>query len=164
MMSQDLLTALAVAGSLAVVGAAEAAPAADKSAITATIKADAARMIAGINAHDVTEATAFDAPDVISMEAGRPSSVGAEADRSGLAMAFKAVPSWRLVVIDETVDVADSGEMAVYRCTANQEFADASGTPMTEKMNYIANFHRGADGTWRVTWSIVAPTEKPHKK
>ncbi len=163
-MPRHLLTAFAIAGSLALAGAAQASPAADKAAIAATIRADVGRMIAGVNAHDPSRATAFDAPDIVSMEAGRDSSVGAGADRSGMAMVFKYVPSWRLTVIDDTVDVADSGEMAIYRCTANQEFTSDDGTPMIEKMNYIANFRRGADGAWRVTWSMVAPMEKPRKK
>ena len=163
-MPRYLLTALAAAGSLALAGVSQASRAVDKAAIAATIRADVARMIAGINAHDASQATALDAPDILSMEAGRDSSVGADADRAGMAMVFRAVPSWRLTVIDQTVDVADSGEMAVYRCTADQEFAADDGTPMIEKMNYIASFRRGADGAWRVTWSMVAPTEKPHKK
>ena len=91
-------------------------------------------------------------------------SIGADADRSGMAMAMKYVPSWRLEVIDEWVDVADSGDLAVYRCTANQEFTGDGGAPMIEKMNYLAEFRRQADGGWRVAWSMVAPIEKPHKK
>jgi ketosteroid isomerase-like protein len=147
---------------LAIATAASSAP--DPAAIATTIKEDVARMIAGINAHDPAQATALDAPDIISMEAGRPSSVGADADRSGLAMVFKYVPTWRLTVIEATVDVADSGEMAVYRCTANQEFTGDDHKAMIEKMNYIAGFKRAADGSWRVAWSMVAPMEKPHPK
>ena len=158
------LSAFTAAISLALAWAAHASPVADKAAIAATTKGDVARIIAGINAHDATQATAFDAPDFISMEAGRPSSIGADADRTGLAMVFKAEPTWRLTVIDEAVDVADSGEMAVYRCTADQEFTAEDGTAMIEKMNYIASFRRNADGAWQVAWSMVAPIEKPHKK
>src|SRR3569832_1100962 len=64
--------------------AAPAAAAPSKSAIAATIKADVAQLVAGIYAHDVARATAFDAPDLVSMEGGRPPSIGAQADREGL--------------------------------------------------------------------------------
>lgn len=162
-MKQSAMTALAVAGLLALPTAARAT-APDKANIAETIRADVARMIAGINAHDAVQATTFDAPDIISMEAGRSSTVGVDADRAGMAMVFKYVPTWRLTVIDATVDVADSGEMAVYRCTANQAFTGDDGTPMIEKMNYIAAFRRDARGAWKVAWSMVAPMEKPHKR
>ncbi|QUD90180.1 YybH family protein [Phenylobacterium montanum] len=165
-MSRAVLVAaaLGLAASFGWAAAASAAPPDDKAAIAAVIRADVARMIAGINAHDAGEATKFDAPDMVSMEAGRPSSFGADADRAGLAMVMKYEPSWRVTVVDETVDVADSGELAVYRCTANQEFTSADGAPMIEKMNFLAGFKRKADGVWRVTWSMVAPMEKPHRK
>ena len=156
-------TLLALAVGLAAASA-DASVAADRGAIAATIKADVAEMIAGINAHDADRATAFDAPDMISMEAGRASAVGADADKAGLAMVFKYEPSWRLSVIDAQVDVAQSGELAIYRCTANQEFTADDGAPMIEKMNYIAAFRRDASGAWKVAWSMVAPMEKPHRK
>lgn len=163
-MPKHIFAAVAILSSIALAPAARTAPVVDKPAIAATIKADVAKMIAGINAHDAQKATVFDAPDIVAMEAGRPSSLGADADKSGMTMAMKYVPSWRLDVIDEWVDVADSGDLAVYRCTANQEFTSDDGAPMIEKMNYLAEFRRQADGSWRVAWSMVAPIEKPHKK
>jgi ketosteroid isomerase-like protein len=158
-----ITAAVALVATVSFGAEARAAPQ-DTPAVEAIIKADVASMIAGINGHDASRATQFDAPDIISMEAGRVSSVGSEADKAGLAMAMKHEPSWRLAVIDETVDVAASGDLAVYRCTANQEFTGDDGTPMTERMNYLAEFRRQADGGWRVSWSMVAPMEKPHKK
>ena len=85
-----------------------------------------------------------------------------------MAMAMKYVPSWRIGVIEERADVADSGDLAVYRCTANQEFTgDDGAAPMIEKTNLVSPRGirgRQVDGTWRVAWSMVAPMEKPHKK
>ena len=143
--------------------AAPAAAAPSKSAIAAAIKADVAQMIAGINAHDVARATAFDAPDLVSMESGRPPSVGAQADREGLGMAFKASPSWRLKLIDETVDVAGAGDMAIYRSTYDEDSVD-KGRPMTHRVNFVAGFRHDADGAWRVHWSVVAAQQKSHPK
>jgi ketosteroid isomerase-like protein len=143
--------------------AAPAAAAPPKSAIAAVIKADVAQIVAGINAHDVARATAFDAPDLVSMESGRPPSVGAQADRDGLGMAFKASPSWRLNLIDETVDVADAGDMAVYRSTYDED-STLDGRPMTHRVNFVAGFRRESDGAWRVHWSVVAAQTRSHAR
>jgi ketosteroid isomerase-like protein len=118
-------------------------------------------MIAGINAHDPVRATMFDAPGIISMESGRPPSVGAEADRQGISMAFRHTPDWRVRLIDETVDVAGSGDMATYRSTYWQDSSN-HGQAMTQRVNFIAGFHKQRDGSWKITWSVVCNQERPH--
>ena len=133
------------------------------SQIAATIRADVAEQIAGINAHDAARATAFEAADIISMESGRPASVGRDADMAGIKMAFQREPTWHLSLVDEAVDVARSGDMAVYRSTYNQD-STQSGVPATQRVNYIALFKRQADGTWKIAWSVVSNIEKSHKK
>lgn len=143
--------------------AAPSAAAPSQAEIARTIKADVAEMVAGINAHDVARATAFDAPDLVSMESGRKPSFGAQADHDGLAMAFKYAPSWRLSLIDETVDVAKSGDMAVYRSTYNEDSTN-NGVAMTHTVNFIAGFERQSDGGWKVAWSVVCAQSPSHKK
>jgi ketosteroid isomerase-like protein len=96
-------------------------PRAAQAAIAARIKADVAEIIAGINSKDINQATKFDAPDLISMESMRPPSIGAKADRDGLSMAFKSTPSWHLSLVEEAVDVAKAGDMAIYRSTYNED-------------------------------------------
>jgi ketosteroid isomerase-like protein len=140
----------------------QSAAAPSQAAIAATIKADVAEMIAGINSKQIDKATKFDAPDLVSMESGREPSVGAKADRDGLSMVFKYEPSWHLTLLDETVDVAKSGDMATYRGTY-QEDSLHDGVPFTHKGNYIAGFRRDADGQWRMHWSVVA-WQSPSKK
>ena len=78
----------------------------DQSAIAKTIKAAVAQVVAGINAHDPIKTTAYDAPDIISIECGSPSTVGIEADREGFRLGFQHDPLWKVSLIDETVDVA----------------------------------------------------------
>ena len=153
-----------IAISLALVGTAGSAVAAGDSTtqIAKTIEADVAQMIAGINAHDADKATQFDAPDIVSMEAGRAPSIGKEADREGLGMAFKYAPSWHVRLIDELVDVSAGGDMAIYRSTYYQDSTD-NGAPMTQKVSFVAGFRKQADGTWKISWSVVAPQERPHK-
>lgn len=132
-------------------------------AIATQIKADVAEIVAGINTKDIHKATKFDAPDVVSMESMRAPSVGAEADHDGLLMTFKYAPSWHLTMIDETVDVAGSGDMAVYRGTYAEDSL-RNGVPYTHKGNYIAGFERDPDGLWRVHWSVVSWQSPSQKK
>lgn len=155
---------LAMAGALAAASG-NAAPlsVANQSVIAAQIKADVAEMIAGINTKDVDKATKFDAPELMAMESGRTPSVGAKADHDGLSMVFKYVPSWHLTMVDETVDVAASGDMAVYRSTCREDSLH-DGVPFTHDGNYIAGFRRDPDGMWRVHWSVVSWQSPSHKK
>ena len=135
----------------------------DAAAIANTIKADVAQLIAGLNAHDAARTTAYDAPDVVSMECGRPSTIGADADREGLKIGFAQNPLWRVRLIDETVDVARSGDMAVYRGTYHEDSSRA-GVPMTHTMNFLAEFKRQRDGSWMIAWYVVSGMEPSHPR
>ncbi len=135
---------------------------ATQSAIASQIKAEVAEIVAGINAKDIEKATKFDAPDLISMESMRAPSFGAKADRDGLSMTFKYAPSWHLSLIDEAVDVAKAGDIAVYRSTYSENTM-RDGVPYTHKGNYLAGFKRDSDGIWRVHWSVVC-WQSPSKK
>lgn len=154
-----LLLAFAAAGTASSTGAGSV----DTAVIAETVKTDVAQLIAGINAHDAAKATAYDAPNVISMECGRPTTIGVEADREGLKMGFAHNPLWRVSLIDETVDVAGSGDLAVYRGTYNEDSSRA-GVPMTHKMNFIAEFRRQSDGSWKIAWYIVSNMGQSHPK
>ena len=136
---------------------------ADQAAIAQTIKADVAQLVAGLNAHDAVKTTAYDAPDIVSIECGSPSTVGAEADRDGFTTGFARDPLWRVSLIDETVDVAGSGDMAVYRGTYNEDHGRA-GVLLTHKTNFIAEFKRQRDRSWKMVWYSVSNMEQSHPK
>ena len=135
----------------------------DQSAIAETIKAAVAQVVAGINAHDPIKTTAYDAPDIISMECRSPSTVGIEADREGFRLGFQHDPLWKVSLIDETVDVARDGDMAVYRGAYNEDNG-SDGVLMTHKTNFIAEFKRQSDGSWRIVWYSVSNMERSHPK
>jgi ketosteroid isomerase-like protein len=78
-------------------------------------------------------------------------------------MTFKYAPSWHLSMIEEAVDVAKSGDMAVYRGTYSEN-STRDGVAYTHKGNYLAGFRRDADGIWRVHWSVVSWQSPSHKK
>ena len=147
-----------------VIGVAYApAHAATPSSIETKIKSEVGEIVAGINSKDIDKATKYDAADLVSMESGRAPSVGAKADREGLIMAFKYAPEWHLNLIDESVDVAKAGDMAVYRGTYAED-STRDGVPFTHTGNYIAGFKHDPDGVWRVHWSVVAWQSASHKK
>jgi ketosteroid isomerase-like protein len=135
----------------------------DQSAIAKTIKAAVAQVVAGINAHDPIKTTAYDAPDIISIECGSPSTVGIEADREGFRLGFQHDPLWKVSLIDETVDVARGGDLVVYRGTYNEDNGH-DGVLMTHRTNFIAEFKRQSDGSWKIVWYSVSNMERSHPK
>ncbi len=149
----------------AVAGTESSAPAVsvDTTVIAETIKMDVAQLVAGINAHDAVKTTAYDAPNIISMECGSPSTFGVEADREGFKRGFARDADWRVSLIDETVDVASSGDLAVYRGTYNEDNSRA-GVLLTHKTNFLAEFNRQSDGSWKIVWYSVSNMEQSHPK
>jgi ketosteroid isomerase-like protein len=154
-----LLLAFAAAGTVSSTAAASV----DTEAIAKTIKTDVVQLVAGLNAHDAVKTTAYDAPNIISMECGSPSTIGVEADREGFKMGFAHDPLWKVSLIDETVDVASSGDLAVYRGTYNEDHSRA-GVLMTHKTNFIAEFKRQNDGSWKIVWYSVSNMEQSYPK
>lgn len=154
-----LLVALVLAWTEPVI----AATAVDTAAVAESIKRDVAQLVAGLNAHDADRTTAYDAENVISMECGSPSSVGIEVDRQGFKRGFARDPDWRVSLIDETVDVPASGDLAIYRGTYNEDNGQA-GVLTTHKTNFIAEFKRQSDGSFKMAWYIVANMEPSHRK
>ena len=135
----------------------------DTTVIAETIKKDVAQLVAGLNAHDEVKTTAYDATNIVSMECGSPSTIGIEADREGFKTGFAHDPDWRVSLIDETVDVASSGDLAVYRGIYNEDNGRA-GVLMTHKTNFIAEFKRQSDGSWKIVWYSVSNMEQSHPK
>ena len=131
--------------------------------VDAKIRSEVAEIIAGINTKDIDQATKYDAPDLVSMESGRPPSSGSKADHDGLSMAFKYSPDWHLTLVDETVDVAKAADMAVYRGTYAED-STHDGVPFTHTGSYVAGFKLDPDGVWRVHWSVIAWQSPSHKK
>ena len=66
-------------------------------------------------------------------------------------------------LIGETVDVASSGDLAVYRGTYNEDNTLA-GVLMTHKTNFTAEFKRYSDGSWKIVWYSVSNMERSHPK
>lgn len=97
------------------------------------------------------------------MECGSPPTVGIDADREGFRAGFAHDPLWRVSLIDETIEVASSGDLAVYRGTYHEDNGH-EGVLMTHKTNFIAEFKRQPDESWKIVWYSVSNMEKAHPK
>ena len=58
---------------------------------------------------------------------------------------------------NETVDVAASGDLAVYRAAYSYRYTGSgSGNIVTENGNWAAAFKRQPDGTMKLAWTMGA--------
>jgi len=137
---------------------ADTAAKADTSKAEAAVRADIAKLVEEFNAHDAKAAVAHDAPDEVSMFHGTPNTVGPEAD---LMITTKQMqdPLAKIAVSNEKVDVANSGEMAVYRAEYAYTMTDAKmKKPVIERGNWLVGYKTQADGSWKIAWNVVSNT------
>ena len=133
-------------------------PAADTAKAAAAVKADADQLIAEFNAHDAVKAVAHDAPGTIGMFHGTANIVGQDADLASTKQEV-ADPLAKVTVSDETVDVAGSGDMAVYRATYAYVTTDPkTKAPSTERGNWLIGYKLQGDGTWKIAWNVLSDT------
>ena len=124
--------------------------------------ADEDQLTLDFNAHDVAKVVSHDAPDVVQMFHGFPNFVGVAGDTTNNQQFFAANPNGKFAVADAAVDVAASGDMAVYRATYVLTFTDPkTKAPATEHGNYLAGYKQQADGSWKMTWSVVSDVPGP---
>lgn len=136
-----------------------AKPAVDTGKIAAAVKADVAQLVVDFNAHDAAKATGHDAADAVLMAHGQANVVGAAADLASSQKAFAADASQHVAVANEAVDVAASGDMAVYRSTyVANAMNPKTKKAMTENGNYLAGYKMEPDGSWKIAWSVVSDT------
>lgn len=136
-----------------------AKPAVDTAKISDAIKADQAQGAADFNAHDAAKSASHDAADIVAMFHGTPNSNGQAADQAATQQLFGANPNAHFTLADESVDVAASGDIAVYHSTYTFTFTDPkTKKPATEKGNWLAGYKPQADGSWKMEWAIGADT------
>lgn len=150
---------LALAASLSACAKPEAAkPVVDTAKVAEAVKADLTQLVADFNAKDAAKAAAHDAPDYVGMFHGAPNVVGPEQDLALTKMQVSD-PAVKLVMSDEVVDVAASGEMAVVRSTYAYTFTDPkTKAPTTENGNWVLGYKTQPDGAWKIAWAVVSDT------
>lgn len=130
----------------------------DKSKIATTIKNDVHTLVEQINARDVAKAVGHDSPDYVFMFHGQPNVVGVEQDTAATKEFIKDPLLW-ITLGNETVDVAASGDMAVYRTSYRMRFTD----PKTkrdgyETGNWVLVYKQQPDGHWKIASNVVTDT------
>jgi len=137
------------------------AAAVSPAAAAAEVQALARDHIAAFNARDAVGATAIQTADYLGFFHGMPNTVGHEADLA-ITKVQVADPAMNLVVGGEHVDVAQSGDMATWRCTYRFTYTDpATKQARVEHGNYIIGFKRQPDGKMKAAWSVVSDTPPP---
>ncbi|MDQ2861340.1 MAG: hypothetical protein M3T55_11595 [Pseudomonadota bacterium] len=153
------LTVLMAASLVACTKPAADKPVADTGKIAAAVKADADQGVADFNAHDAVKSASHDAPDMVAMFHGAPNTVGADADLATTKQIFADSPNTKFSVTGESVDVAASGDMAVYRATYSYAYNDLkTKKPIVETGNYVVGYKKQPDGSWKQAWDILADT------
>ena len=130
----------------------------DTAKITDTVKTNAQAMVAALNARDAEKAVAYDAPQTVGMFHGAPNVNNAAQDLATTKQQV-ADPAFHLTVADETVDVAQAGDMALYKATYAYTGTDPkTKKPMTETGNWVIQYKVQGDGSWKVATSVVSDT------
>jgi ketosteroid isomerase-like protein len=135
-----------------------ATPTVDVAAVELAVKTDANQLIADLNARDAVKAVSHDAADIVNMQHGAANYVGIDAD---LAMTKQIVsdPNIKLVVSNEVVDVAASGDLAVYRSTYTYIFTKpGTQEATTETGNFLLGYKKQADGKLKLAWTMLSDT------
>ena len=153
-----VLRLAACASALALVVSCGRAPAVDSAAVGDEVEANMTTIVAAFVARDADKAVSFDAPDFVGMLHGTDNVIGQEGDRA-LTRQQVADPAMKFSVSDPVIDVAASGDLAVWRANYSYSYTDpATKQPKTETGNWIVGWKRQSDGALKEAWSVVSDT------
>jgi ketosteroid isomerase-like protein len=166
-MTRTHLTGAAIAALMAAsLGACQKAepakPAVDTAKIADAVKADATQRVADVNAHDPAKYASHFAADAVAIRNGRANAVGGAAIQADFARVMAAAPDLHVVLSDATVDVASSGDLAVFRATSVATETDPkTHKSVTATRNSLAEYKLQADGSWKIEWSVISDAAPP---
>lgn len=140
---------------------ADRAAAVDPHAVASEVKAAIKTQVDAYAARDPVKAASIASQDMLGMFHGEPNVVGKDAVLSQIKEQMSD-PALKLEVSDETVDVAASGELAVYHATYHFTFTNpANKRPMVEVGNWVAVFTRQPDGSMKMSKDMVLDMPAP---
>ena len=129
MIIKAAVTGLLVIAALAGCSTAEPGSADDSAKIMAAVKAEFAALVTSLNRHDAAGVVAHDEPGYIGMFHGAPNTVGSAANLVGTTRQL-ADPAAKVTILDQVIDVAASGELAIDRATYEYVYTDPAGRGM----------------------------------
>lgn len=122
------------------------------------VKANMTAMVAAFASRDADKAVSWDAADFVGMYHGTPNVNGQEADRK-ITKEQVADPAMQFSVSDAVVDVAKSGDLAVWRATYSYTYTDpATKRAKTEVGNWVVGWKRDEAGVFKEAWGVVSDT------
>ena len=132
------------------------AAAANTDAAVAAVKSAEGEMLAAFQAKDAAKLTSHYTSDALLAIPGRTVK-GTEAIAKANAGDF-ADPGFALTFVNDTTDVAASGDLGYTSGTFNVSYTD----PKTKKVvkesgTYVTVFHKQADGSWKAVADIATP-------
>ena len=134
---------------------------ADTATVDAAIKANIRVLVTAFNKHDSARVASFDTPGYVGMKHGTANIIGQSADLSDL-MRGASDPALGLNAGDVAVDVSASGDMAISRTIYRLTFTDpATKTPTLEYGNWVMEWQRQADGSWKAVWEAISNIPTP---
>jgi ketosteroid isomerase-like protein len=161
-MKHATITAIAVLFAATALGScdkdASAETKVDKTAVQKTIKNDVRDLVESFNNKNIEKAVTHDTPDVVFMLHGAPNAVGPDQDLKATKKIAVDPLAW-ITIGNETVDVSDAGDMAVYRTSYNLRMTD----PKTKKEahehgNWVIGYKKQPNDTWKIAWNVVSDT------
>jgi ketosteroid isomerase-like protein len=130
----------------------------DKTKVATGIKNDVHDLVESLNAKDVDAAAAHDAANYVGMFHGAPNSVGIEQDKATTKQVV-ADPLFWVQLGNETVDVSDAGDMAVYRTSYQyRHTGEKSKKEVKELGNWVIGYKKQPNGAWKVAWNVISDT------
>ena len=161
MTTKSLLAIAPLAGALLLAGCGTPAPSAapaDTGKVADEVKDGMGKVIAAFNAHDAAGSVAMDAADYVGMLHGTPNVIGPAGDLA-LTKQQIADPAQKVDAQNAKVDVAASGDMAVWQATYAYTLTDpVKKVPATEHGNWVTIWKKQADGSMKVATSVVSDT------
>jgi len=133
-----------------------AKPAVDTAKIADTVRADIDALVSELNAKDIDKAVAHDAPNIVGMFHGTPN-INSPAEDKALTSQQLKDTAFHLETSNPSVDVAQAGDMAVYRSNYSATFTDVkTNKQVSEVGNWVAIYKPQPDGSWKVVLNMIA--------
>jgi len=129
--------------------------------VETAVKADANQLVADLNARDAAKAVAHDGADIVNMQHGAANYVGVDADLATTKL-MVSDPNFKLAVSNESVDLAASGDLAVYHATYTYTFTSpASKAAASETGNLLLGYKKQSDGKLKLSWTVLSDAPAP---
>jgi uncharacterized protein (TIGR02246 family) len=111
---------------------------------------------------DVEKTVNYWADDAVLISAGQPLLKGKQAIRQMVEESYK-IPGFRISWQPQSVEVAESGDMAYIIENSQISFTDSTGKSVTQNNKAVSIWRKQADGSWKNVVDISTPDPSQNK-